>query len=193
MELAAAGACGPCWTAARPRQQSAAPYSTRQVPWLLGVAAGVGAARPLRPRHLQRRRAPAQGGVVRYARVRGRAADKGANGEAASLAVSQAEHRPKREGRRIDAAVQGLPAPARAWFGLGFDRLVAEPDRQAAALPQARVVAGQSVTLCFVLPWWLLSGFGVVSIGLRDQGGDELPRSALPRRRALCTNWKKPR
>src|SRR3712207_2931707 len=46
-------------------------------------------------------------------------------------------------------------------------------------------------------PWleqrWLLSGFGVMTPDHVTRAPTRLPRRALPRRRALCTNSKKPR
>ena len=39
----------------------------------------------------------------------------------------------------------------------------------------------------------LLSGFGVVRLGHATKAATRAPSRALPRRRALCTNWKKPR
>ena len=39
----------------------------------------------------------------------------------------------------------------------------------------------------------LLSGFGVLGLGHATKAATRAPSRALPRRRALCTNWKKPR
>jgi hypothetical protein len=39
----------------------------------------------------------------------------------------------------------------------------------------------------------LLSGFGVVSVTYATRLATRVPSSAFPRRRALCTTWKKPR
>src|SRR5215213_9315313 len=41
--------------------------------------------------------------------------------------------------------------------------------------------------------FWLLSGFRVVRLGHATKAATRAPSRALPRRRALCTNWKKPR
>jgi len=45
------------------------------------------------------------------------------------------------------------------------------------------------------LYYWtrLLSGSGVVGRGHATKAATRAPSKALPRRRALCTNWKKPR
>ena len=40
---------------------------------------------------------------------------------------------------------------------------------------------------------WLLLGFGVVGITYATKPATRVPSRALPRRRALCTSWKKPR
>ena len=56
----------------------------------------------------------------------------------------QAEHRPQRQrGGDRQGRVPGLPAPGRAWRRApGRDGVIAEPDRQAPALPQAGVILG---------------------------------------------------
>src|SRR5690349_7155547 len=79
--------------------------------------------------------------MVRHAQRQPEQADDGAD-QPLGLAVGQAEHGPERERRQDgERRVPGLPAPGRAWFRRpGFDRLVGEPDRQAAALPQAGVI-----------------------------------------------------
>ena len=105
----------------------------------LGVAATAG----VRPRlwHLQRRGPATEGRMVRHAQRQPEQADDGAD-QPLGLAVGQAEHGPERECRQDgERRVPGLPAPGRAWFSRPrFDRLVGEPDRQAAALPQAGVI-----------------------------------------------------
>src|SRR4051812_36572581 len=58
----------------------------------LGLTAGISAARPRRPRHLQRRRAPTEGGVVRHAQRQPEQADDGAD-QPLGLRERQAEHR----------------------------------------------------------------------------------------------------
>jgi hypothetical protein len=40
---------------------------------------------------------------------------------------------------------------------------------------------------------WLLLGFGVVGITYATKPATRVPSRALPRRRALCTSWKKQR
>lgn len=64
--------------------------------------------------------------------------------QAFGLAQSQAEHSPQGQGGgHRQRGVGGLPAPASAWFSLpGLDRLRCEPDREAAACAQARIVVG---------------------------------------------------
>jgi uncharacterized protein with PIN domain len=39
----------------------------------------------------------------------------------------------------------------------------------------------------------LLLGSGVLGLGHATKAATRAPSRALPRRRALCTNWKKPR
>ena len=66
------------------------------------------------------------------------------------LAQRQAEHGPQRQ-RRQDrqGRVPGLPAPGRARRRApGRDRLLREPDCQAAALAQAASYSAQLVTRC---------------------------------------------
>src|SRR4051812_49081301 len=41
--------------------------------------------------------------------------------------------------------------------------------------------------------FWLLLGFGVLGLGYATKAAARAPSRALPRRRALCTNGKKPR
>jgi len=96
-----------------------------------------------RPRHVQRRRAPAQGGVVRHAQAETKEADDGAE-QALGLPVGQAEHRAQRERRQDgDRRIPRLPTAGRAWLSRPRrDRLVGEPHREAAALAQAGVVGG---------------------------------------------------
>ena len=58
------------------------------------------------------------------------------------LAQSQAEHCPQGQ-RGCDryGRIERLTAPCRPWLGPpGRDRLFAEPDRQAAALPQGSII-----------------------------------------------------
>ena len=58
------------------------------------------------------------------------------------LAQSQAEHCPQGQ-RGCDryGRIERLTAPCRPWFGPpGRDRLLAEPDRQAATLPQGSII-----------------------------------------------------
>ena len=43
------------------------------------------------------------------------------------------------------------------------------------------------------LPRWLLLGFGVVLVRHATKPAIRAPSRAMPRRRVLCTNWKKPR
>jgi len=63
-----------------------------------GFAASTGVGVP-RPRHLQRRRTPAQRRVVRHAQAQAEQADDGAE-QALGLPVGQAEHRAQRERRQ---------------------------------------------------------------------------------------------
>src|SRR5580704_5920057 len=67
--------------------------------------------------------------------------DDGAD-QALGLAQSQAEHCPQGQ-RGCDryGRIERLTAPCRPWFGPpGRDRLLAEPDRQAATLPQGSII-----------------------------------------------------
>ena len=41
--------------------------------------------------------------------------------------------------------------------------------------------------------WWLLSASGVVGLSHATRPATRALSRALPRRRALCTNWKNPR
>ncbi len=56
-----------------------------------------------------------------------------------------------------------------------------------------RVVHGLDEIIRFRLLMRLLSGSGVVGRGHATRAAMRAPSRALPRRRALCTNWKKPR
>jgi hypothetical protein len=40
---------------------------------------------------------------------------------------------------------------------------------------------------------WLLLAFGVLDLAHATKAATSAPSRALPRRRALCTNWKNPR
>ncbi len=108
-----------------------------------GLAGGLSiGAGPPRPRHLQRRRMPAQRGVVRHAQAEAKQANDGAE-QPLGLPVYQAEHRTDRE-RRQDGQrrIPRLPTPGRAWFGRPrYDRTVGKPHRQTAALTQAGVIS----------------------------------------------------
>src|SRR3954454_15465492 len=79
----------------------------------LGLAAGIAATRAQRPRHLQRRRPPTEGGVVRHAQRQPEQADDGAD-QPLGLPERQAEHRPQGQ-RRQDrqGRVPGLDAAGR--------------------------------------------------------------------------------
>ena len=132
-------ACRASRPATRPRRTASAPCCPPADAW----ARRRRDRRLLRPRlwHLQRRGPAAEGRMVRHAQRQPEQADDGAD-QPLGLAVGQAEHGPERQ-RRQDGQrrVPGLPAPGRAWFSRPrFDRLVGEPDRQAAALPQAGVI-----------------------------------------------------
>ncbi len=63
-----------------------------------GFAASTGVGVP-RPRHIQRRRTPAEGRVVRHAQAQAEQADDGAN-QPFGLPVGEAEHRAQRERRQ---------------------------------------------------------------------------------------------
>jgi len=88
-----------------------------------------------------------------------------------------------------DLGVSGSGAVARS----GFARLTAE-----VALGHAGLVLGLEVSRLARnnADWYrlrLLSGSGVLSRGHVTKAATRALSRALPRRRALCTNWKKPR
>jgi hypothetical protein len=90
---------------------------------------------------LQRPCPTAQSGVVRNRKVEAEQAGDGAD-KAFGLPKRQAEHSPKGQPRQDrQGRIIWLSAAGGACFGLpSRDRLVGEPDRQAAALAQARVI-----------------------------------------------------
>ncbi len=102
-----------------------------------------GRAPRLWPQHLQRLGPTAQGGVVRHGKVETEQLQNGAD-QPFGLAQRQAEHRLERQGRGDrQKGVARLTAPINA--GLGpprLTRLRREPDRQAAAGAQTRIVFG---------------------------------------------------
>ena len=98
------------------------------------VASFSSAARPWAG-HLQGRGPSAQGGVVRHRQIEAEQADEGAD-QAFGLPERQAEDGAQGQGRQDgERRIPGLPAPGRAGLGCPrSDRLLGEPDRQAAAL-----------------------------------------------------------
>ena len=62
----------------------------------------------------------------------------------------------------------------REWFHLVGDHIFSMPDK-------------------WEYPWWLLLDSGVMAARHMTRAATRAPRRALPRRRALCTNSKKPR
>src|SRR4051794_24085460 len=141
-----------------------------------GAVARPRAAR-LRPRHLQRLGPAAQGGVVRHGEVEPEEADDRAD-QPFGLPVRQPEHgleRQRRQDRQV--GIRGLPAPARAPLGLPrLDRLVGEPDRQAAAPAQALVVLAPVRDLALLLRDVVAS----VLVQLEGQGGHPGSDGGLP-------------
>src|SRR4029077_1262576 len=85
------------------------------------------------------------------------------------LAQSQAEHGAQGQRRRDrQGRIVGLTAPRSPWFGApGRDRLVAEPDRQTATLPQPSIIF-RPVRYPIPLPGDVMTAIG---IGLERHGG----------------------
>jgi|tagenome__1003787_1003787.scaffolds.fasta_scaffold20967711_2 hypothetical protein len=109
---------------------------------------GMSARLSLRLWHLQCRCSAAQRGVVRHAERQTKNTDDGAD-EPFSLAEGEPEHRSQGQ-RRQDRQerIPGLAATGRARLsGPGRDRVLREPDGQAAALAQTGLIVRQLVTL----------------------------------------------
>src|SRR5215212_1746641 len=138
----------------------------------LGTATSIGAAARSRPGDLQGRGPAAQGGVVRHGEIKPKQADDRAN-QPFGLPVRQAEHSPERQSRQDgEFRVPGLPASGGARLSPpGRDGLLADPDRQTAALTQASVIGGPVRDLA-PLPGNVVAS---VLVQLERQGGH--PRS----------------
>src|SRR3954471_2338094 len=96
-----------------------------------------------RHRHLQALRPAAQGGMVGNGKIETKQTDDRAD-QAFGLAQGQAEYRLERQPRR-DRQRRVVRLTARRGAGLGVpgrDRRLGEPDGQAAALSQGRIVFG---------------------------------------------------
>ena len=127
-------------------------------------------------------RPAAQGRVVRHREIDTEQGDDGTD-QPFGLPKGQAEHGSQRQRRRnSQGRIARLTSSRRPWFSLpGRDRRVGEPDRQAAALPQGRVV-GRRVRDPVTLIWDVVTTLG---IGFERQGPTpdnegNTPSSILP-------------
>ncbi len=128
--------------------------------------------------------------MVRHAQAEAEQADDGTE-QALGLPVGQAEHCAQRERRQDgERRIPGLPTPGRARLGRPRrDRLVGEPDRQAAALAQAGVV-GRPVRHLVLLARDVVTA---VLVPLERQDGHPGLGRAIPyvtqRLSTTHTNW----
>ena len=161
------------WVPCFPTSHSPAPHSFSPV---LSTSRCIMAG-PRRPRHLQRRRPAAQGGVVGHAQGESEQADDGTD-QALGLAQRQAEQRAQgagcgdRQGR-----IPGLAALCGARCRAPtLDRLGREPDGEAAALTQAGVVVAPVRDLALLLGDMMAA----VVVQLEGQGGRPGSDQAVP-------------